>query len=342
VLVGEWSLDSSRRLVVGRSRKCDVVLDDDLVSREHLEIRPVDDGWEAVDLGSSDGTRLRGSRISHHRLRSGDRIQVGGTELLAVDLDVLSSAPPSRLAASPPPLPMARQTWAASPPPLPDSMVALRRRSKKPLGLGLVLAASLVVVAGFGVLILRLGPRFMRGKSTKGIPGMVAGTTTSPFSDAAARALKEPAKDGVARRTLLGSLTTTAGAGHLVHALVNIDLPTAALPAGGELTVSRVDAAPVAMRDTFPIARWGDYVPLSPIVEVLPGTGALAQPATISFPLAQGAKFSELAVVSWNPKTGVWDSFPARFDAASGRAVAEVSSLNVLHLLGLAAPSVGP
>ncbi len=68
--------------VIGRSRECDIVLDDSNVSRRHAELRPVLDGWTIVDLGSTNGVTVNGRRIAHSELlRPGDRIGLGSTTL---------------------------------------------------------------------------------------------------------------------------------------------------------------------------------------------------------------------------------------------------------------------
>ncbi|MGN6188595.1 MAG: FhaA domain-containing protein [Conexibacter sp.] len=67
---------------IGRSRSCDVVLDDANVSRQHAEVRPRGGGWFVADLGSTNGVAVNGARIEHaHALRPGDRIELGTTVL---------------------------------------------------------------------------------------------------------------------------------------------------------------------------------------------------------------------------------------------------------------------
>jgi hypothetical protein len=72
------------RVVVGRSRECDVRLDDGNVSRRHFEL--VQEGptaWAVADLGSTNGTEVNGRRVSgRKRVADGDRITAGGTELV--------------------------------------------------------------------------------------------------------------------------------------------------------------------------------------------------------------------------------------------------------------------
>jgi Protein of unknown function (DUF3662)/FHA domain len=69
--------------VLGRSRGCDIVLEDPGVSRRHAEIRPSPDGWTIRDLGSTNGVFLNRSALEGPSpLRSGDHIELGETELV--------------------------------------------------------------------------------------------------------------------------------------------------------------------------------------------------------------------------------------------------------------------
>jgi hypothetical protein len=64
--------------VLGRSRECDVVLDDANVSRKHAEIRPGPQGWTIADLGSTNGTRVNGREVQGAQpLNDGDRFELG-------------------------------------------------------------------------------------------------------------------------------------------------------------------------------------------------------------------------------------------------------------------------
>ncbi len=68
--------------VVGRSHDCDVVIEDENVSRRHAEVRPSGGSWILRDLGSTNGVKLNGRRIEDARpLRPGDRIEVGVSSL---------------------------------------------------------------------------------------------------------------------------------------------------------------------------------------------------------------------------------------------------------------------
>lgn len=75
--------------VAGRSEDADLVLADDTVSRKHARIYEARGALWLRDLGSRNGTQVNGRSISHHRLRPGDRITIGGS-LMRVDVVPLS------------------------------------------------------------------------------------------------------------------------------------------------------------------------------------------------------------------------------------------------------------
>jgi pSer/pThr/pTyr-binding forkhead associated (FHA) protein len=85
---------NGKRLVVGpagatlgRSRQCDVMLDDANVSRTHAEVRPRGGSWVITDLGSTNGSRLNGSRLKGSEvLKPGDEIEIG-TSLIRFELE---------------------------------------------------------------------------------------------------------------------------------------------------------------------------------------------------------------------------------------------------------------
>jgi hypothetical protein len=83
LLVGEGrrSVLSGERVLIGRSRECDVVLSDPNTSRRHAEVRRDGDGWTVVDLGSTNGIKVNGRRVDQAALEPGDRITLGLTEL---------------------------------------------------------------------------------------------------------------------------------------------------------------------------------------------------------------------------------------------------------------------
>ncbi len=78
---GRRTVLSGDRMVLGRSRDCDITIDDANVSREHAELRVTDGGWGVFDLGSTNGVKVNRRRVDQAKLKHGDRITVGVTDL---------------------------------------------------------------------------------------------------------------------------------------------------------------------------------------------------------------------------------------------------------------------
>jgi hypothetical protein len=67
---------------LGRSRQCDVVVDDPNVSRTHAELRPRGGSWVLTDLGSTNGSSVNGRRIDAATVvRPGDEIELGTAKM---------------------------------------------------------------------------------------------------------------------------------------------------------------------------------------------------------------------------------------------------------------------
>lgn len=67
---------------LGRLPECDVMLDDPSVSRRHARIQRRGMSWFIEDLGSTNGVKVNGSRVGESDLADGDRLQLGGVQLL--------------------------------------------------------------------------------------------------------------------------------------------------------------------------------------------------------------------------------------------------------------------
>ena len=67
---------------IGRSKECDIQLPDPNVSRKHAEVRQEGAAYWAIDLGSTNGMEVNGRRQKRAKLRQGDRITVGSTDLV--------------------------------------------------------------------------------------------------------------------------------------------------------------------------------------------------------------------------------------------------------------------
>jgi hypothetical protein len=85
---GSLLLQGGRRIVlgdqpvrIGRLSDCGVQLNDPNVSRHHAEVRPSGEGFTIADLGSTNGTKVNGARVSERALRDGDEILIGATKI---------------------------------------------------------------------------------------------------------------------------------------------------------------------------------------------------------------------------------------------------------------------
>ncbi len=72
---------SAASISVGRSDENSIIVEDDAVSGRHCELRREKNTYRIVDVGSTNGTRLNGEKISSEpkKLRDGDQISLGLT-----------------------------------------------------------------------------------------------------------------------------------------------------------------------------------------------------------------------------------------------------------------------
>ena len=86
---GDWSLRGAHGttaippcgLLVGRSRVCDLVLDDSDISRRHVRLSFFQDEPWAIDMGSANGLVIDGISTTRARLREGSTLWLGNTSL---------------------------------------------------------------------------------------------------------------------------------------------------------------------------------------------------------------------------------------------------------------------
>lgn len=78
---GERIQMSDTTVTVGRLHESTLVLADPNVSRNHAEVRPTPNGYVVVDLGSTNGTKINGVRITEQQLVSGDQVTFGSTDV---------------------------------------------------------------------------------------------------------------------------------------------------------------------------------------------------------------------------------------------------------------------
>jgi hypothetical protein len=71
-----------RRVVLGRSRDCDIQVADSNVSRRHAELRQEGASYWIVDLGSTNGMEVNGRRVKRAKLSDGDTVTLGSTDVV--------------------------------------------------------------------------------------------------------------------------------------------------------------------------------------------------------------------------------------------------------------------
>ena len=77
----DFELDSAQ-LTIGRGGQNDITIrSDEYASARHARFEPRQDGVWVQDLGSTNGLEVNGKRVKRAKLRSGDTITVGSTEL---------------------------------------------------------------------------------------------------------------------------------------------------------------------------------------------------------------------------------------------------------------------
>lgn len=81
LVTGDERRELAETVVLGRSRECDITLDDPNVSRRHAEVRQDGGAWWIVDLDSTNGIEVNGQRVDRAKLEHGDEIVLGTSRL---------------------------------------------------------------------------------------------------------------------------------------------------------------------------------------------------------------------------------------------------------------------
>lgn len=88
---GEEIPVQSYEISLGRSKKADIYLDDEKLSRIHAKIARVGMGYRLIDMNSRHGTYVNGMRVLEHPLSSFDEIQIGKTKIKFLISNLMSS-----------------------------------------------------------------------------------------------------------------------------------------------------------------------------------------------------------------------------------------------------------
>lgn len=143
-------------MVLGRSEKCDLVVNDEHMSRRHAEINLRDGVLRIIDLNSSNGTRVNNVKITEKVLKPGDKINfdqliflvAGPQNFVEAELgEDEEEATVFRVAPMPkaPAQPQVRaQSSASVPPPAVEQQVA---SSSSGLGLKITVVALVLIAA---------------------------------------------------------------------------------------------------------------------------------------------------------------------------------------------------
>ena len=70
-----------KRVLIGRTDQCNIIINDSSVSRKHASIESKDGRFLLHDLKSTNGTLVNGNFIDIHVLNHGDKIRIGRTVL---------------------------------------------------------------------------------------------------------------------------------------------------------------------------------------------------------------------------------------------------------------------
>lgn len=76
---GEAYMIVGNRIIIGRSEKADIRINDTKASREHAEVSRSGDSWYVTDMGSQNGVMVNDKKITQEKLSEGDKLIVGQT-----------------------------------------------------------------------------------------------------------------------------------------------------------------------------------------------------------------------------------------------------------------------
>jgi S1-C subfamily serine protease len=190
---GQSAQALGERFVIGRDDECDLVINDERVSRHHAYLKVHDDGRaELHDMGSANGTYVNGHRITGPvMLSGGEQLQLGNTTLSTAlrepsegattigitPVDLTEPAGPASAASATPP-PPAGGGGVEPPTPTPSTIerIKLRRSVRGAVALaGLAVAAAVIVVVLVATGVFGGGG----GSDEPDIPEIVAQVTPS-------------------------------------------------------------------------------------------------------------------------------------------------------------------
>jgi hypothetical protein len=77
---------ADRRVMIGRNRSCEIMIDDLHASHKHAMLFLEPDGWHVQDLGSMNGTFRNDEPVVSEALAKGDVLEIGDTRITVLSL----------------------------------------------------------------------------------------------------------------------------------------------------------------------------------------------------------------------------------------------------------------
>lgn len=90
---GEREVGLNGDVTIGRVGENDIVIKVPEASRQHCRVSEEGGAWFVEDLGSSNGTRVNGRRVTKFELQDGDEIQVGIAKMRFLESDAVAPVP---------------------------------------------------------------------------------------------------------------------------------------------------------------------------------------------------------------------------------------------------------
>jgi len=81
-VVKKYTFGDERKILLGRSSECDVVIDNLGVSRTHCELFWTGHCWVVQDLKSNNGTVVNGKKVPTHNVNPGDEVTISKYKII--------------------------------------------------------------------------------------------------------------------------------------------------------------------------------------------------------------------------------------------------------------------
>lgn len=76
-----FELDKKDKTIIGRSKDCDIMIEDQMASRHHACVVKSGDAFYVEDMKSKNGTIVNGVPVSTWQLKESDLITIGSVQI---------------------------------------------------------------------------------------------------------------------------------------------------------------------------------------------------------------------------------------------------------------------